>query len=411
MSKKIDNEEVAVQLEEIEKLFYYLSKPINYNISNKNDPECIIEFLLEEIMNTRKSSNKIITIAKSFYNNYESEHTKFKELKQKKFKLEDKLTETVSLLETCERSLQTSEEKVEYMTEEIDDLEKALRDTIKDKEKIKKERDQLLKINKEKEISGANHSENEKKSLIYYREENNRKLAEVQNESNKKDQILIEMTQSMKTLENKLLSEKTTIESLRAQVHSLKNDTFMLNKKVADLKAKNSISKERISELERKVEEEKEENQTLSQQLAEVKSCDDIKHHLSFDDFETDDHTLNEYRERRKKRRSEILSDFFIAENSEDLEISKGKNEDINENLVYMISSPNHVYDKTQYLSVWAGECFNCNFLQKIENHLVIENRETEDFKDFYCDQIIDTQECLTFKDSFKLSFIKVRFI
>ena len=134
----IDNELYPIQLEELEVLNHFFIKPINCNINNKTDPEQVVEALFDELLNSRKKASKIIEIAKSFQSYFEKSAQKVKELKRDKLVAIDKYESTLTQLEIFEKTVFDNEEKIEYLTNEIYDLEAAIRESNKQRKEYKK---------------------------------------------------------------------------------------------------------------------------------------------------------------------------------------------------------------------------------------------------------------------------------
>jgi chromosome segregation ATPase len=315
-------------------------------------------------------------------------------------------------LDTTEKSAQNYEEKVEYLTREIEDLEITLRDTLKDKEKTKRELEQFKRMSKEKHVNGANSNEAEKKSLIYYKEESARKIAEIQAESSRKSDIIEEMTQRVKVLENKLSAEKHNAEALRTQIHNLKNDMFNLHKKIIDLKTKKSSIESKLSDLEQELIAEKEEKVSLNEKLMKLVSTNDDKSQNSLCEMEVDDLTLDITNPKLHPKRTEILSDFFdLNEDFKEEEFQEN-----NEKLVYFISSPTFSYPKTPNLTFSFCDSLSVLSLKPLEikKEIIHKGPKTSDEATYDIDNIYkynNSQEYLDFKNPTKECFIKVNFI
>lgn len=345
----MDKEEITIHLQELDKLSALVEKPLKSNIGNKSDPEQLIEYLVEDSMNIRRYATRLVKVARFFSTQFENSQIKTKELKKRNTYLITKLEETTYSLEMTEKTLASTEERVDYLTKDIDELEKTLNDTIKEKDSVKKDLSSYKKLLKEKEAQELNQSKSEKISISYIKEESSKKISELNLEVSKKVQAIENLTQLVKSYEGKLANEKATNEMLRNQNSNLKNDLYTLNSKLSELKTKNNSNKEKIQELEFELASLREQKYEISKSLEELKAKE-----KSFEDIETEDQTL-EIGGKRKKTKSEALSDIFVTEEIEELEEFDNEGD----GLVYFISNPGFSYPKLYNLSVDCGEGIN----------------------------------------------------
>ena len=424
----IDNELVIAHSQELEKFEYLFEKPINCNINPKTDPDSLIEFLLEELTNTRKNAKKVIDIGKSLRSSHISNLNKLKEIKKEKFLLSDKLEETYSTLDTYEKKINSNEEQIEYLTREVEELERSLKDSHKENQSTKKEIN-LLKKEMTKLLGNESQEETKKqKSLNYYKEENLRKTSEIQIESNKKTERIEELNKLIKTLEAKVELEKSNTEILRNQLQATKNDLIEKKNKISNLKTKNHSLKRRNVQLEQELSEEKELREYLNQQMGDFKGKENEKSNGSLGLIDLEFHTTDNLSERSSNRRAEVLSDFFFVpdEHEHDADHNSRSENVIDEkpsadNLVYFITSPSFSYKKPYNMDI-DKSCSTINiFPQGLNKTLPITKTEDKTYdQDISNENLFNTiinihgesiskdNNCLKSRDPRKAYFIKV---
>ena len=427
----IDNELYPIQLEELEVLNHFFIKPINCNINNKTDPEQVVEALFDELLNSRKKASKIIEIAKSFQSYFEKSAQKVKELKRDKLVAIDKYESTLTQLEIFEKTVFDNEEKIEYLTNEIYDLEAAIRESNKAKEAIKKE---LSELKKERKQKVPVKDDGELKALSFAKKEIEKKLSEAQIDINKKAKTIEEMSKILSGYENKFLNDRASKDGQTSQINALKNQIFEKNNKISELKTKIHSLRANIQSVEEELIKEQDQNAALTNDFTKLKEKEkeliakieakskpdplilveqEYEYEIEAEAEESSasvmlDENLEEIPESRAHtQRSELLSDFFTEEDRIDTEESQA-----NGNLVYFITSPNFRFPRSTSMSISAGELISIQSKAKhVQNSFSFGDNHRIQSKTFHRPPIEHSDGPVHSLDARKKHFIKVFFI
>ena len=426
-----DNEIYSVQLEELEILYQFFQKPIHCNVNNKADPEQVLEALFDELLNSRKKASKAIELAKSFQSCFEKSAQKVKILKRDKLAAIDRYERTLTQLETFEKTVFQSEKKIDYMTNEIYDLEATIRESNKEKEKIKKELSDFRKESKHKLIE---KDDSEIKTLSFAKGEIEKKLSEAHIEVIKKCKTIEELSGIITGYENKILSDNAFKNGQASQINSLKNQIFEKSNKISDMKTIAHSLRAKIQSVEEELITEQDRNAALLNELAKVKEREKEREQdaraeadtrskteaeeLIEDEDESeesspsetlDENLLEMHSKRTHMQRSEILSDFFTEEDRID---TGDKENQHNGNLVYFIASPSFHFPRSTNMSISAGELISIFAKVKhAQSSVSFADRNRVQSQQIQRNTIDHYDNTLSCVDARKKHFIKVLYI
>jgi len=220
---------------------------ISSNCSRTTE-EIPAEDLLSELNENKKSTLEAVNIAKTFYKHFKKGLAKTQKTTEKNELLENRIEEVTSKMQESQNELFAKDQKIEYLTTEVTELEHNYKSLINENKKLKAEVKQVRRELKHKEdlaqMKGAQTPKQpEKKEKT---KELEAKVEELSLDLERKTEEIEDFNYKLKEVQNLHQVEKSAAERLRTLNNQLKEEN-------EDYKSKNEDYKQLNSELEEKV--------------------------------------------------------------------------------------------------------------------------------------------------------------
>ncbi|OMJ75808.1 hypothetical protein SteCoe_24989 [Stentor coeruleus] len=270
------HEDLTPYIEQLARINHSAAYQLERRRSFTADPETIIKELLTEVMSCRKSVTQCTNIAEKFLEAYQTSTEDIQRIHDRTKLLEHELGEQSTKIQKYQKELETKDKRLDSLTLEATDMERILKISNQDCNKMKKEIDALKKELSQKEQSTAIRENTIQQRQKLFVEENREKEIDksmqikydsLNTDYKKKIAEIDALKNKNNEYEGLFNAERAGFEKMSSLNNQLRNEISIQKVEMINFKEKYSQMKDRVKDLKEEIIQLRLNNESLEKEL------------------------------------------------------------------------------------------------------------------------------------------------